>query len=435
MEKKDGKNSVKSENSRKNGILGETQENVETQGKITIQGKSAISEIKAKSEKRKNSDLVFDENGNSEGISEKEAHSPNSAKNENSEQILGKEEITPSNSEKVKNSEDVVFKKKSETNLATVQIHQTPSLSFAQTQQNQKESIWQELVSVETNQALEYWLETLNVHTARSYKSAFISLEKNGFFRSKENLQAFALVNHEEVIDEIKLIKGWEESTKQARAAAYISFTNFLQRRTKGIIHKAVASKEGNNKTFYKVRDKVKTNPLTKVETKAFLSEITKLNQRDGLIAKLIMQGGKRKGEVLSLQIEAMDFKKRQIRFRQSKTKGAFKETLIHIPLELNQELQDYCEGRSGQCFITRNGKPVLAFQLDRNFIKAGENIGVPFPVTPHVLRVTLVTRLKEMGVQDSDIMKITGHASPAQLIAYDRSDQANNITQDHSFI
>ncbi|MDX2469633.1 MAG: site-specific integrase, partial [SAR324 cluster bacterium] len=411
-----------------------------------------ISEKKWKSAANPENPEKFSKNENSPFSLKKDVNivdSPNSKENKKSGRIESSRanleqsdadlahfgaKVYQSDAEQNEISGDFVERTKNQ-NLAKFGFSQTPSLSFAQTQQNQKESIWQELSGVKTDQALNYWLGTLNQHTARSYKTAFSMLEKNGFFRSQENLQSFALVNHEEVIDEIKLIQGWEESTKQARAAAYISFTNFLQRRTKGIIHKAVASKEGNNKTFFKIRDKVKTNPLSKVETKEFLTEITKLNQRDGLIAKLILQGGKRKGEVLSLQIEAIDFKKRQIRFRQSKTKGAIKETIIHIPVELNNELKSYCEGRSGQCFITRNGKPVLAFQLDRNFLKAGEIIGVSFPVTPHVLRVTLVTRLKEMGVQDSDIMKITGHASPAQLIAYDRSDQANNITQDHSFI
>ena len=98
-------------------------------------------------------------------------------------------------------------------------------------------------------------------------------------------------------------------------------------------------------------------------------------------------------------------------------------------------ELTDYIDGRRGLVFVTKNGNQIAPFQIDRNFLKAGEQAGIPFRMTPHVLRVTLVTRLKELKVQDSDIMKITGHATPAQLVAYDRSDPADNASSRYSFI
>ncbi|MBT6610525.1 MAG: site-specific integrase, partial [Deltaproteobacteria bacterium] len=74
-------------------------------------------------------------------------------------------------------------------------------------------------------------------------------------------------------------------------------------------------------------------------------------------------------------------------------------------------------------------------FQIDRNFLKAGKRAQIPFRVTPHVLRVTLVTRLKELKVQDSDIMKITGHANPAQLSSYDKTELSDNATLYHHFV
>jgi integrase len=98
-------------------------------------------------------------------------------------------------------------------------------------------------------------------------------------------------------------------------------------------------------------------------------------------------------------------------------------------------ELQAYIQERKGLVFVTRNNKPIAVTQIDRNFIKAGIMAGIPFRVTPHVLRVTLVTRLKELKIQDSDIMKITGHASPAQLASYDKSDLGNNASLYHHFV
>jgi len=71
------------------------------------------------------------------------------------------------------------------------------------------------------------------------------------------SLQVFGLVNHDTIIDRIKLVSDWTECTRQARAACYISFTRFLSRRTEGMIKKAIPSKEGNSKTFFRVFEKL----------------------------------------------------------------------------------------------------------------------------------------------------------------------------------
>lgn len=298
-----------------------------------------------------------------------------------------------------------------------------------------QESLWQQLQTVMLEESLDFWYGTLPESTARSYQAGFYRLFELEVLQKEINLQQFSLLNHETIIDQIKLIQEWSEATRQARAAAFISFTGFLQRRTQSIIKKATANKEGANKTFFKVREKVKTNPLSKEQTPIFLNALEKINRRDALIAKLILQGGKRKGEVLELTIDGIDFYRNQITYRQSKTRGMEKVTVINYPKHVMDELVEYTNGRTGLVFVTRNGKKIAPFQIDRNFLKAGELAGIPFRVTPHVLRVTLVTRLKELKVQDTDIMKITGHANPAQLSSYDRSDLGNNASADFSFV
>ncbi|OGH01223.1 MAG: hypothetical protein A2600_03795 [Candidatus Lambdaproteobacteria bacterium RIFOXYD1_FULL_56_27] len=310
------------------------------------------------------------------------------------------------------------------------------SKSYQAAQEYKRDRLWQELSKMTVAQAAEAWLLGLGTYTKRNYLCGFRALAALGILDPELTLQEFSLVNHESRVDQIKLLPNWAESTKQARAAAYIGFTAFLQRRTQGLIVKALSNREGASKTFFKVREKVKTNPLSEVQTKQFLTALGQLNPRDQLVAKLILQGGKRKGEVLGLKIEQINFESRVIRFRQSKTKGVEKETWITYPQSVLNELLAYLNGRTkGVCFVTRNGLPLAANQLDRNFLKAGALAGVPFPVTPHVLRVTLVTRLKELKVQDSDIIKITGHASPVQLLAYDRTDPADNASTRFSLV
>ncbi len=307
--------------------------------------------------------------------------------------------------------------------------------SYEQARSQINDITWKHLAGITVQQALETWFTTLGLHTAKNYRSGFLRLIELAIVNSAMNLQAFSLINHESVVDDIKMINDWSEATKQARAAAYISFTGFLQRRTQGIVRKAVANKEGANKTFFKVRDKVKTEALSQPQTRQFIQQIEKINERDGLIAKLILQGGKRKEEVLNVKIEDIDFTKKQITFVQTKTRGMEKVTIINYPDHVMQELKTYIADRTGLVFITRNHKKVAPFQIDRNFYKAGLKAGIPFRVTPHVLRVTLVTRLKELKVQDTDIMKITGHANPAQLSAYDKSDMGDNASLYHHFV
>ncbi len=86
-----------------------------------------------------------------------------------------------------------------------------------------------------------------------------------------------------------------------------------------------------------------------------------------------------------------------------------------------------YVGSREGLVFVTRNGKPVMLKQVANVFAKAGKSAGIPFKVTPHVLRASTVTYLKLQGFPDSDILRVTGHASAEMVYAYDkRSDEIN---------
>ena len=308
-------------------------------------------------------------------------------------------------------------------------------VSFAEAVTLKNETIWKQLNDLTVETVLHYWLGTLKSYTRSSYASGFKIMSQLGIIQLGSTLQHFSMVNHEQVVDEIKLITDWSEATRQARAAAYISFTGFLQRRTQGIVKKDVANREGTNKTFFKVREKVKTEALDPEETKIFIKELEKLNQRDALIAKLILQGGKRKSEVLELKTNAINYARNQITYIQTKTRGMEKVTVINYPPHVMEELKKMIGNRRGYVFVTRNLRKIAPYQIDRNFLKAGELAGIPFRVTPHVLRVTLVTRLKEMKVQDTDIMKITGHANPAQLASYDKSDLGDNATAAYQFV
>jgi len=93
-------------------------------------------------------------------------------------------------------------------------------------------------------------------------------------------------------------------------------------------------------------------------------------------------------------------------------------------------ELFAYIGLRKGLVFITRTGNNLLTKQVANTFAMAGNRAEVPFRVTPHVLRASCVTYLKKMGMSDTDIMKVTGHADAEMVAAYDKSARADNASK-----
>lgn len=315
----------------------------------------------------------------------------------------------------------------------------TKTPSYKRALEAREEALWEALERKTVKEAIEGWLSSIsNSKTKRAYAIAMHELCKRGLIKEFMSLQNFSLLNHDVTVDRIKQEsfftsdnRPWSEATRQQRAAAFVSFTGFLSRRTSGIVRKATPNKEGQARTFHRINQHVTTPAFQRRrDWERFLKELDVINRRDCLIAKVILQGGKRISEVLSLLISAINFQTGQITFEQSKTKGESRKTVISYRQEFMNELQGYIGDREGLVFVTAAGRPVRPQQIDRNFKKAGERAGVPFTVTPHVLRATTVTYLKQEGFSDSDIMKVTGHADSEMIRMYDKSALADNASK-----
>lgn len=313
----------------------------------------------------------------------------------------------------------------------------TPSLNpstftYSQVKNLREEAIWRNLDTISVEQALDAWYKSMNRLTAINYQSGMKKLAEFGFLNPFLSLQQFSQMNHNAVIDRIKKEKSiqWSECSRQARAAAYISFTSYLCRQTEGIIKKAIPNREEANKTFKRVHKHVVTEAMAQAQWVSFLAALQKINNRDCLIAKIALQGGKRIGEVLSLITDKIDWNNNQITFKQFKTRGAIEETVITYPISVMSELKRYIGERQGIVFVTRTGKSIPLCQLAKTFEKAGKTANIPFKVTPHVLRTSTVTYLKQQGFSDSDIQKVTGHASSEMVNAYDKSSRADNASR-----
>lgn len=327
------------------------------------------------------------------------------------------------------------FKKKrgSEVNLETYSISTSHISKFDQVLSSTKDIIWEKLGEFSVGQWLEIWLETLSNNTAINYRAGMKQLALYGLITPGISLQSFALINHDAIVDRIKKdsnLQKWSECTRQARAACYISFTGFLSRRFQNIIKKATPSKEGSGKTFFRVYDKVVSRAMTQSQWIAFIDKLSQINLRDCLIAKIALQGGKRIGEVLAMSTSYINWELSHISFPQSKTKGLYKETVITYSSGIMDSLKSYINGREGIVFITRTGKTVPRCQISSTFLKAGKKANIPFRVSPHILRASNVTFLKQQGFTDSEIMKVTGHASAEMIYAYDKSNRAENASK-----
>lgn len=312
---------------------------------------------------------------------------------------------------------------------------QTEIESFEQAEAIRNRIIWDKIDSLNVESVIFEWLATLSYRTRINYQSGVRMLTAAGLLNPSMSLQAFSLVNHDAIIDRIKQVSSWQETSRQARAALYISFTRYLSRRFPNIFKKAMPSREGTSKTFFRVHEKVVTEAMNLAQWTAFFSALQEINSRDCLIAKITLQGGKRIREVLTLTVEQINWEKREITFVQSKTKGVRKETVITYPESLMRVLKEYIGERKGYVFLSYKGNPVVLNQVANTFAKAGKAAGIPFKVTPHVLRASAVTYLKQQGFSDSDIQKITGHASSEMVNAYDKSDRANNATKKVSLV
>jgi integrase/recombinase XerD len=332
-------------------------------------------------------------------------------------------------------------------NAEIIELEEKHKLNYKQVVEIKNERLWQALSRVNLRTAIAEWIETItNPCTKSSYTTSMKELLERGFLNPNWSLQIFGVLSANAIIDKIKVqticIKNktaedtkreWSIRTKEARISCLLAFTRYLSRKTEGIIAKATPNRTGLEKTFSPPSKKVKTEALSRAQLYRFLEELERINPRDALIAKLCLHGAKRINEVLSLEVYRIDFEKRQILFRQSKSKLTDDFTVINFEKEgaqvLLQKLKDYVQTRKGLVFLTKNNKGVKKTQVDRNFSKAGKNAQIPFRVSAHNLRTTAITLWKEDGFSDSLIMKASGHFSSEMVHRYDRTDIADNVT------
>ncbi|WP_348664167.1 site-specific integrase [Chlamydia vaughanii] len=283
-------------------------------------------------------------------------------------------------------------------------------------------------------EAANVWLATLSPITRKNYASGVKFLVSNQILDGSMKLEKLVCVDHCDALNKIKSLthnyagKPISEASKQARAACYISFTKFLYRLTKGVIKQAIPSRDFGNSTFYKIRDKVKTEFISKREWLLFFDSLKRISFRDYLIGKLIIQGVRKLSEVISLRTEDLSFTQNQVTFRIKKRQNRFSEVKVTYPNILMQELRDYIGNRDGWVFVSGEEQQVAINQVYYYFKLAEHDINSTVKVTPHVLRASALAYLKKMGFADEEIMRVSCLSSTQMLAAYDTG-LADNLT------
>jgi integrase/recombinase XerD len=283
---------------------------------------------------------------------------------------------------------------------------------------------------------VQLWLKDLSKNTSKTYRSAINMLYELGILIDNVPIMAFATWNHNLMVDTIKKTPcGSSEKTKQLRAGCLIAFINHLSRRYPDHFKHIYPCRHGSNQTFFKVRDKCKTNALTHKQWTDWLYQLSCINQRDYLIAMLILQGAKRVGEVLSLQTGQIDYATSSIQYRQSKTGGLEKFVVVTYPRHVMDKLKSYIGDRVGMVFITSTATMVGRTQISLSFERAGVLANLPIKVHPHVLRASSITYMMAQGYSSDDIMKLSGHTTSAMVHYYNKSELADNLSKEINLV
>lgn len=306
-------------------------------------------------------------------------------------------------------------------------------LNYAQGIFNQK------LEETPIKAALQNWLRDLNPGTQKNYAYYVMDMIRKDIIPERDaNNQPFTVghfnyINHARNIDYMKSMVDLSEGTRQLRTACYISFTAHLERISNGWFRKAVLHTLHPNPAFYRIHNNRTTQALSLSEWRCFIDALSAINKRDSLIARCMFQGARRISEALTIQLNQIDFEKNIIRFKQKKTGG--KEISISYPEYYMLELKEYVEltrearKNSEYLFITNKGNPVTRVRFNYSFAKASEVANIQ-KVTPHMLRATRVALMKKEGIQDIEIMKVTGLTTSKMIHTYGVNNTEDNHTK-----
>ena len=296
------------------------------------------------------------------------------------------------------------------------------------------DNIYTTLQSYTIKEAIESFLTILKPSTAKAYKCSLKWMDKKKIIDFQQKLSEFALVNYSEILAKIKK-EAMTPATQQARAAALISFTKYLNERSNKLIPRCQPILSGVERTFNKVRDKSKTQPLSRLEAKQLLETLKIIDFTTYVISCLALNSGRRISEVLNLTWKDIDFSKKQISFVVLKLQFEKRVSITYSSevfddLAIIKRTNPYSRETS-PVFLRNSGSPLSYQTIWQRFKKASRMLGREY--TPHCLRSSFVSIAAEEGHSHVDIQSCTGHSSLKMLNYYDRGSEEGALTKKFS--
>ncbi|WP_327313340.1 tyrosine-type recombinase/integrase [Streptomyces sp. NBC_01235] len=191
--------------------------------------------------------------------------------------------------------------------------------------------------------------------------------------------------------------------------------------------------------------ERKEVKPWTSAEAIEFLNAIRSHRLYPAFL--LLLLYGLRKGEVLGLRRQDIDFDSSTIHLRQQLQRigrqilqGPLKTAKSRRDLPLLEPVADALaklrEQRSGAdselVFTTTEGRPIDPGNFLRDFQRLCRQHGVRV-ITVHQIRHTVATLLKSFGVADRDIQLILGHSrivTTQEIYQHDDADSRRNVLQ-----
>ena len=236
------------------------------------------------------------------------------------------------------------------------------------------DNIYSALESYTIKEAIESFLTILKPSTAKAYRCSLKWLHNKKIIDFDQKLSDFALVNYSNILAQIRK-EAIIPATQQARAAALISFTKYLNSRTNRLIPRCQPVSHGVERTFKSIREKSKTKPMTRLQSKQLLETLKVINFQTYVIAFLALNSGRRISEVLQITWKDVNFEERKISFKilklqYEKVVNITYSSTIFEDLMIIRRTNTYAQSTS-PVFLRNNGSPVSYQTIWQRFKKA----------------------------------------------------------------
>ena len=146
---------------------------------------------------------------------------------------------------------------------------------------------------------------------------------------------------------------------------------------------------------------------LSKSEIKQLLQACS--HKKSRLLIKLLYSSGMRISECLNLRVKDLELDEKIAWVRSGK---GGKDRMVILSQDVVNELRSFLDLNQEYVFSGRNGCPLTARSAQQVLKNAAKKAGISKPVSPHKLRHSFATHLRESGTDLRVIQELLGHAN-----------------------